>query len=222
MSVRVPLFPPNTNAAATEIARPASGGRIAVPLADMSNHLLGHILNGLFHWQFSIVSPANSGIAEMYTHRHANCDFVYLMCGVSDNSQVGATLAGKAGSGATITHTMNTTTTATSIQVVPLLLPWGGDDYQKVTITPTNCSIRWLMLSSLPREALDEIGTTATDYFDSSLVLAGLRESEIITDSSEAGLVALRVAMEAAWDEHQRQAVSWWTTGTGLGFAIDT
>lgn len=192
--------------------RPCSSLRVAVPAEEGTNHLLGHVLGGLRHYQNAgPASTAVSGKACLYTHRHPNCDHLAFVvhCAASGGEHGTNTITAAAGAGAAQTCAISNTGVT---EMIVLFAPWGSGDSGDLgaSLSWDNVTIRDFSVFDVPRVVLDS-GDHRVEHVDSGHRRVGLTTERYIADSDEAGPPGLTQQIINAWDNYHPQVFSWWS-----------
>lgn len=205
-------------ASATLAGEPASSLRLAMPAKDAINHHAGNILGGLRIWQpWNGSSTATSGGTwRYYGYRHPNADHVIWAVKVQVTGKNSATVQVQSGSGAAISEVINAGSASTWSEWVVLRTTYGGTGYVPMTVTLTDCYLLSLTVFEMPREDLDT-GEIIVESYDTTYPRIGLREEEVIGESSTAGPQAIIEQQRDVWS-HNRRALVMHATGVDRGW----
>ncbi len=215
MSETVKSTPTPILDAACKAAQPASSLQISIAAQQALHHLGGYILGGLRVFQIwdGLTATGGGGTWRYYGHRHPNCDHQIWCVRVAVTGKDTASVACKSGTGTTITQTLGSgLSAATWDEWVIIRAPWAGGDsgYQPLTLTLTDCSLRSLTVIDMPRSSLDA-GEHMVESYDTTYPRIGIREEEVIGDSSTAGVKGLLEQISNIWDDFKRTLVTWAT-----------
>jgi hypothetical protein len=182
-----------------------------MPVANAINHLEGYLLRGMVHHQAGVVNET-AGRGQFYVYRHPNCDHLAGSFCIDAIAQASATVSVQAGSGTAATIYARATH-LDSIQA-DCVAPFAASDtgYVVVTISATDCAVRWSMMGDLYRDAMSVATDNCVELYDATYPRNGLAEGEVISDSTRSGPAKFLTEPANCWNYARRQAVSWWTT----------
>ena len=212
--VAVPHIMPTFSEAAAKTRALGSSIRLAQPLANGANHLLGFTKRGLVCWRPRTDTPTASTTMErsFYTWRNPNCDYLHVLVYTGVTAQTTGKIAVTAGTGTTVESAAGI---FNSEQWIEFLAPWDSGDsgFCEVVITGTDVGIGAVAAWELLSRTLDPTTQDCVPLYDTSSPEGGLRAGRYIIESSQAGPKGLIAQTKNAWDYAPRQAVSWWSTG---------
>ena len=165
---------------AAQIGVIASSARLALPITDGVNHILGQHQLGLIHQQFSEAGVEGTG--ELYTYAHPDCVALVAIYYIdqADELQATAQIDFTAGTGATVTAEVGTPGVRSTV------FYWGaGDTEELVTYDVVDCTLRWITIFGVYRPTLDVPGgDLGVEAQDRAYLAAGNREGHYIIDGS--------------------------------------
>ncbi len=192
-----------------------SSVRLAQPLKDGCNHLLGWRKRRLIHLlKKSSSSISYSEDGGFYTYRHPNCDFLHFWLKLGETGNSEAYVEITAGTGDPVRVGPRYGGLPNGLDEYECVVPWDISDtgYQEVTITSDEVSVDSIMAHELYSPVLDVPTQLGILPYDPTYVQGGLREGYYIIESDPAGPRGLIKRTKDCWDYALRQALSWWTT----------
>lgn len=207
----VPDRMPHIDDMPCQIGRASSATQVALPLAHACNHIQGYLLRGMWHVQSCNADGEAPGNGQMYIYRHPNCTHIFGCLGVSEITQATATVSVKAGTGLARSYSCRATHLDSVLFDVCAPFSTADSGYTTVTVSSTDCSVRWSMFGDLYRDSLSAATEDCVDLYSTTYRRCGLSEGEVISDSATAGPARLIAEPANAWTNARRQAVSWWT-----------
>jgi hypothetical protein len=217
--VVVPDRMPVHDESAAQTRATGSSVRLAQPLQQGVNHLLGWRKRRLIHLRrrdSSSISESEDG--GFYTYRHPNCDYLHFWIKVGETGNSESFVEITAGTGDPVQVGPGYGGLPNGQDEYECLVPWGESDsgYQEVTITSDDVAIDTIMAHELYSPALDVPTQLGLLSSDPSYPLGGLREGAYIIESDSAGPRGMIKRTRDAWDYALRQALSWWTTDDNI------
>lgn len=192
--------------------------RLAQPVMNGVNNLLGYTMQGNLAWVSSDGTPTDDTSMErsFYANRHPNCDALHCLIhtGVGAGQEGDpATIAVQAGSGSP--HERDVPPTGGWVELFPA---WGSSDSGpcEITITGDGVGFDAACISELIRISLSGGSDTCLVPVDSSYPAAGLYERRRIIESSSSGPKGMIEQTYAAWKYGTRQGLAWWSLDTSL------
>lgn len=198
---------PGLYEAAAKIASPGSAAALFQPCVDVANHLLGHVLGGLRHFQVTPGTPAVTAVdGSFWAHRHPNCDHLFVWVKLEAVTQDSGGITIQAGTGSATYRDVY------GDGVLEFVVPWGASDsgWNEVTIATSDAAIKGIAVWDLPRSVLDAYDHRV-EYVDSLHPLGGFEVGRYLIESSQAGMGGLLAGSVYSWDDFVRPAVAWWT-----------
>lgn len=206
MTVAVPTGYESVLEASCKTGQPASAMRVAQPVQQAINHVLGNDLGGVRALGQQPQSETDEGTLYFYTYRHPNVDHILAHITGYMVSKSSGSITLTVGSGATQTWSFGDPN-ADAPRTVVMRAAWGGTGYGNVTIVATDFVVESYMLMDLPRQTLGS-GDHRVEDVDSTYARIGLSPEDPIAYSSETGPYAILCAIDDAWDDCCRQAVA--------------
>lgn len=219
--IPVPDRMPAFDETAAQTRATGSSIRLAQPLRDGVNHLLGYRKRRLVHLRRrdepALLEDESGGFM---TYRHPNADFLHFWIELAETGNSEAYVEIQAGTGDAVQVGPGYGGIPIGGDEYECLAPWGESDagYQEVTITSDEVVIMGIMGHELYSPVLYVPTQLGLLSYDPSYPQGGMREGYYIIGSDTAGPRGVVKRTRDAWDHAVRQASSWWRTD---GFEVD-
>jgi len=215
--VAVPRYFDAFDPSASKTKAVGSSIRLAQPVMNGINHLLGYTMQGPLCWTVSEEEPtANTSMERsFYCYRHPNCEALHILvkCGECTWGEDSPTIAAQAGAGGLVER--RAPESGAWVELVPA---WhaSDSDYCEVVITGTDVGFQAVVAQELIRLDLDPSSDTCLSPYEPTYPAAGLREGRYIIDSVASGPEGMVTRTAEAWKYGCRQGPTWFSVGTSV------